>query len=476
MSFLTTGFALFLAAVFAAYWCVPPKYRWLAILLSSVVYYLSWGASYIVFLLFGTLTSYFVAHILEKSRNKKAWLLSGIFLCGISLIIFKYLGWMLVSVQAFLDWLGIGGNRVTLSLLAPVGISFYTFQIVGYLIDVYKGKTAAEHHFGIYAAYVSFFPQIVSGPISRANDLIPQIKNGHPFQYDQGTHGLKLIAVGIFKKMVIADYLSAFVNQVFDNIYAYSGFALVIAALLFSIEIYCDFSGYSDLAIGMAQLFGIDLKQNFRSPYFSTSVKEFWSRWHISLSTWFRDYVYIPLGGSRCSKIRNYRNLMITFLVSGIWHGANWTYILWGGLHGAAQCVEKALPRRKNSSAMYQFFSGVMVFLFVTATWVFFRANTVSEAVYCFAHAFSGMGSITTYVIDGIMAMSESYRKLDLMAIAAAMLVMFVYDFYARDTDVLDVIRHWKKPLRWSVYLLFTTLMIFLLPAQGDNSFIYFQF
>jgi D-alanyl-lipoteichoic acid acyltransferase DltB (MBOAT superfamily) len=247
------------------------------------------------------------------------------------LFIFKYFNFVSESFSQICRLLSIPIHSVTLKLILPVGISFYTFQTLSYVIDVYKGKVKAEHHFGKYAAFITFFPQLVAGPIERTENLLHQINEKHFFDYEQAAYGMKLMAWGFFKKLVIADNLAVFVDLIYGNVSSYQGFSLILATVFFSIQIYCDFSGYSDIAIGTARLFGIELMTNFRSPYFSGTVKEFWSRWHISLSTWFRDYIYIPLGGNRKGRIRQYTNLMITFFASGAWHGANWTFLMWGG-------------------------------------------------------------------------------------------------------------------------------------------------
>lgn len=334
MLFNSFAFAVFLPIVFVIYWALPHKFRWVLVLAASYYFYASWNAKYIFLILFTTVISYIAARLLEvaNSRKKKRGILIGtVFLCLGILFFFKYFNFFIESVTAFLSLFSIQVSPVLLDILLPVGISFYTFQTLSYVIDVYKGNAPAEHHFGYYAAYISFFPQLVAGPIERTGNLLPQIKEEHKFDYYQATYGLKLMAWGYFKKVVIADTLSQYVSIVYDSPLEFHGFALILASVFFSIQIYCDFSGYSDIAVGTARLLGINLMTNFKSPYFSQSVKEFWSRWHISLSTWFRDYVYIPMGGNRVGKAHYIFNLLTTFLVSGLWHGANWTFLLWGG-------------------------------------------------------------------------------------------------------------------------------------------------
>ena len=334
MLFNSFSFMLFLPIVFIFYWILPYRFRWILLLISSYYFYMSWNPQYVVLILFTTIISYSTGILVEKINNlryKKAILIVAAILCLGVLFFFKYFNFVSESISELVSLFAIKMNPITLSFLLPVGISFYTFQTLSYVIDVYGGKVKAEHHFGYYATFISFFPQLVAGPIERTDNLLPQIKEKHFFNYNQAAYGLKLMAWGFFKKLCIADAIAVYVDSVYTSLDNNTGFPILFAVLGFSIQIYCDFSGYSDIAIGTAKLLGINLLTNFKSPYFSSSIREFWTRWHISLSTWFRDYVYIPLGGNRCGKIRHNFNLMITFLTSGLWHGANWTFVVWGG-------------------------------------------------------------------------------------------------------------------------------------------------
>lgn len=329
MLFNSFAYAIFLPLVLIVYWAIPTKFRWLLLLIASYYFYMRWNYKYVVLILFTTIVSYSVALLLEQTKNqvlKRMYVVLSLMLCLGVLFVFKYFNFAMGTLSRFIVF-----EPRYLDLLLPVGISFYTFQTLSYVIDVYRGDIAAERNFGIYAAYVSFFPQLVAGPIERPSNLLPQIKEDHVFNIENADYGVRLILWGLFKKMLIADNLAVFVDLVFEDIYSYSGGAILIATLFFTIQIYCDFSGYSDIARGSAKLFGIELMENFKSPYFSTSVKDFWGRWHISLSSWFKDYLYIPLGGNRVKKIRNCVNVLITFLVSGLWHGANWNFVVWGG-------------------------------------------------------------------------------------------------------------------------------------------------
>lgn len=332
MLFNSFAFAVFLPIVFGLYWIFPHKQRWVVLLLSSCYFYMSWNTKYIVLILFTTIVSYFSAIVLERFPRYKKWILVVVlFSCLGLLFIFKYFDFVFESIYKICMIFSIPIHPITLKLMLPVGISFYTFQTLSYVLDVYHGVMKAEYHFGKYMAFVTFFPQLVAGPIERAENLLFQINKKHIFSYEQAVYGMKLITWGMFKKVVIADNFAIYVDLIYNNVHIYKGLSLVVATIMFAFQIYCDFSGYSDIATGTAKLFGIDLMRNFHSPYFSSTFKEFWGRWHISLSTWFRDYIYIPLGGNRNGIAKKYFNLMVTFLISGIWHGANWTFFIWGG-------------------------------------------------------------------------------------------------------------------------------------------------
>ena len=478
MLFNSIAFACFLLIVFIAYWCLPHKYRWMLILAANYYFYLSWNAKYIVLILFTTAVSYGAARLLEREesgRRKKRILAGAAVLCLGVLFFFKYFDFVSESVAALLRSFAIPMDPLTLKLLLPIGISFYTFQTLGYVIDVYRGDIPAERHFGYYAAFVSFFPLLGAGPIERARNLLPQIKARHEFDYDRAAYGLKLMAWGFFKKLVIADNLAGYARVVFDAPQGFSGFALVLASLFFTIQIYCDFSGYSDIAIGTAKLLGVDLMTNFKSPYFSQSVKEFWSRWHISLSTWFRDYVYIPLGGNRVGRLRHALNLMITFLLSGLWHGANWTFLAWGGVHGAAQVVENALlpKERLKSSGLTRWLRTIGIFAFCSLAWIFFAADSIGDAAYILAHLFTGLGSPVSYVSDGLAALDLGLLRL--CRIGAFVFLLGVYDYFSLQTDCIGWISRRKPLLRHACYVLLLLLILFF-RTSAETEFVYFQF
>lgn len=334
MSFNSVTFAVFVTLVFLVYWGLPQRRQWVVLLFSSYYFYMSWNAKYVLLILFTTIVSYTCGRLLAVTKcvyQKRFILFSASVICLGVLFVFKYFNLFMDTFCSVLQLLSIQIHPMTLKLLLPVGISFYTFQTLSYVIDVYRGEIPAEKHFGIYAAFVSFFPQLVAGPIERTGNLLPQIRREHCFCYEDAVYGLRQMLWGFYKKIVIADTLAFYVDKIYADLFSYEGGTLVLAAFFFSFQIYCDFSGYSDIAIGTARLFGIKLMTNFKNPYLSVSLNEFWQNWHISLSSWFRDYVYIPLGGNRKGKVRKYINLLITFLTSGLWHGADVTFIVWGG-------------------------------------------------------------------------------------------------------------------------------------------------
>jgi len=479
MLFNSFSFAIFLPIVFLLYWALPHRFRWLVLLISSYYFYMSWNVKYVVLILGTTFISYITALLLEKTDNptiKKLSLATAAIISLGVLFFFKYFNFFQNSLIAALNVFAIKLHPTTLNLLLPVGISFYTFQTLAYVIDVYKGDVRAERHFGKYATFISFFPQLVAGPIERTSNLLPQINREHHFNYDKASYGMKLMVWGFFKKLVIADVFASYVDKVYDAPHAFKGFALILATLFFTIQIYCDFSGYSDIAVGCAKLLDIDLMQNFKSPYFSASIKEFWSRWHISLSTWFKDYVYIPLGGNRRGKLRTNLNLIITFLVSGLWHGANWTFVIWGAIHGFLQVIEKSVF--KNTPVKKYSFSWVIrviiVFCICSFAWIFFRANTLREAGIIISNLFYGLdGGVFNYLLNGFYNIGFSMETF--MVPLLSILILAVYDFCSLKTDVIAWVSSKHIVIRYSVYL-FMLVFIMLFKASGEAVFVYFQF
>lgn len=483
MLFNSFTFAIFLPIVFLIYWAVPHKWRWIVLFISSYYFYMSWNVKYVILILFTTFISYACALGLERAdamKKKKVLIVSTMAASLGCLFFFKYFNFASESVANILNLFTLQVHPITLNLLLPVGISFYTFQTLGYVIDVYRGEVKAEKNFGKYATFIAFFPQLVAGPIERTKNLMPQILEEHTFEYEKAASGLRLMAWGFFKKIVIADTLAVSVDTVYDSLRMYKGFPLLVASVLFSVQIYCDFAGYSDIAIGTARLFGIELMKNFDSPYFSTSVKDFWARWHISLSTWLRDYIYIPLGGNRVSKGRNAFNLMATFLISGLWHGASWTYVVWGGIHGLAQVFEKFLFKVKKKEKIQKpggikwWVSVVVTFLFATFAWIFFRAETIGDAIYVLQNMFYGITNPYLYVsqITTYLGMD----KLTLLGMIISVGMLAVFDYYSLTVDVLGKVKEKKRAVRWIIYVVFILFLIFNVPATSGQEFIYFQF
>ncbi len=485
MLFNSWQYAVFFPIVLTLYYLLPKGKKWIMLLAASYFFYMCWNPALILLMLLSTVVHYFAALKIEgwrmagvKRAAQKRLLFISVGISLLILFLFKYFDFFSSSAQAVAGWLGIRYSPLLLSLTLPMGISFYTFQTLSYTIDVYRGDVPAERNFGYFSLFITFFPQLVAGPIERVDRLLPQLKEEHAFEYDNIATGLGYIALGLFKKMVIADTLSKGVEMVYGNLRAYTGLPLVIATVLFAFQIYCDFSGYSDIAMGSARAMGIRLMYNFRSPYLSRSIREFWGRWHISLSTWFRDYVYIPLGGSRCGKGRNAFNLMATFLLSGLWHGANWTFVIWGALHGFYQIVEKALTgnRDKGGGKLTPFalFQIALTFVLVCLAWVFFRADSLSDAMYVLGHMFDGILRPAAYLKNGISSLNLSYAGAYILVFELALLAVADALGYAGGT--VDRVRSQRWFVRWPVYVAFSAAVVILSTKGMVSEFIYFQF
>ena len=481
MLFNSITFAVFLLAAFILYHIVPVRFRWIFLLGASYAFYMNLHAAYGLLLFFTTILTYFLALGLEKATaqaKKRHCLLGGVLPLVSILLVFKLGAPVTSRINAMIDAGRLSLQPLTVRILLPAGVSFYFFQSMGYLIDVYKGKVRAERHFGYYALFVSFFPQLLAGPIGRAEALLPQFKKERRFDYETVTYGLKLMAWGYFKKLVIADVFAATVNKVYDNAHSYVGLVFIIVTVMFAIEIYCDFSGYSDIAIGCAKLFGIELATNFKSPYLSFSVKEFWSRWHISLSTWFRDYVYIPLGGSRVPKWRNCLNLLLTFLVSGFWHGSSLTYILWGAIHGALQIAETLLyPKTRRGVPVTRkkhWWQLPVTFALLCFTWIFFRANTIQDAFWIISRLFWDIGRPLNYLKTAVICLDMPYLSMFGMLLSAV--VLFLYDLISLRQDVIGMISRQKGPVRFGVYVLLLVVTALFSYKGIATEFIYLQF
>ena len=404
MVFNSIDYIIFLPTVIILTFLVPNKFRWISLLISSYIFYMWWNPAYAVLIFASTIVDYFVGLNIHKTADKKIKkiLLSISLITNLGLLFsFKYFNFFNEILRGLLLSFGINYRIEGLNFLLPVGISFYTFQTLSYTIDVYRNKLKPTNHFGIFALYVSFFPQLVAGPIERAWYLIPQFKNRIKFKSSVLNDSVARILFGLFKKVIIADRIALYVDAVYGNISSHSSFSLLLATYFFAIQIYCDFSAYSDIAIGSARLFGIRLRENFNSPYLATSITDFWRRWHISLSSWLRDYLYISLGGNRKGSLRTYYNLIIVMLLGGLWHGAGWNFIIWGGLHGGFLVIERIfkningfsskttfenndgsnifLNRTKNIISIW--FRRIIVFHLVCLAWIFFRSGTLDSAL-----------------------------------------------------------------------------------------------
>lgn len=385
MIFNSFNFIILFPILFLLYYAIPAKYnkiRNIFLLVVSYLLYIQWKPIYALILLGITFVTFISAIAIEHSKNAKLILTIGVIISLLPLAFFKYFNFVNDTISETLALIGLKFKLSGLNWAIPIGISFFTFQALGYLWDVYYKRQKAEHDFLSYALFVSFFPSILSGPINKATLVIPQIKKIRPyFDYSKAVEGLKMLLWGMFMKVVVADRVALYVDTVLPNYMHYTGISCFVASIFYTIQIYADFAGYSLMALGVGKTLGFELTENFRRPYFAYSITDFWRRWHISLSTWLKDYVYIPLGGSRCSKVRNYWNILVTFLVSGIWHGANWTFIVWGLIHGLFQIIEKMTGQQK---CVYGWFGRTIkiaiTFLLVNFAWIFFRMPTLSDA------------------------------------------------------------------------------------------------
>lgn len=401
MLFNSLEFLLFFPTVCIIYFLLRNN-RWRVpfLLVASYYFYMNWKPVYAVLILSSTILTYICGLLVEKKaedkRKKKFYLVASLTINFAILFFFKYYNFINESIFSVLEMAGLRWPVPNLDVLLPVGISFYTFQAVGYSIDVYRGTIKAEHNFLTYALFVSFFPQLVAGPIERAKNLLPQFHEEHIFSYENAVEGLKQMIWGFFMKLCVADVLAEYVNAVYNNVSQHNGTSMIIATIFFTFQIYCDFGGYSNIAIGAARVMGFRLMENFNRPYLSLNIKEFWKRWHISLSSWFMDYVYIPLGGNRVSYPRHLLNLAITFLVSGVWHGANWTFVLWGGVHSVyqvgANIFRKFVYKPKYDVWWSKLFGTTACFVAVAFAWLFFRANNVGEAFTIISNIFTNPG------------------------------------------------------------------------------------
>lgn len=472
MSFLTEGFFFFFPLVVFGYFSIPQRFRWLWLLAASYLFYASWDPRYCLFLILITLITYFAGLQIgtggfQKISHKKAWVAVGFVFCLGILSVFKYLNFFSEIWSWILSLFGSFSSPKEFSLILPVGISFYTLQALTYLVDVYRGDIGPERHLGKYALFVSFFPQLLSGPIGKAKDMLPQFSEKHVFDYDRARAGLLTMLWGYFQKVVVADRLGKLVDTVFAAPDKYHGPEAVVAALFFAFQLYCDFAGYSNIAIGAAQVLGFRLPVNFERPYFSKSIPEFWRRWHISLGSWFKDYLYFPLGGSRCSQFRHLLNIIIVFAVCGLWHGAAVNFVVWGLLHGIYQAVgiltrpakRKAMNRLsiRNSSRWLKLYRVAVTFVLTDFAWIFFRAKTFAGALALIRNLFVFRPSA---LWDGSLY-QLGLKAPEFWAAVAGILVVLAVDLLARNRDLREVLLAKRAPCRWAVYLTAALVLVF---------------
>jgi alginate O-acetyltransferase complex protein AlgI len=476
MLFNSLHFLIFFPIVTLVYYLLPHRFRWVLLLAASYYFYMVWRPIYALLIVGSTLVDYIAAIQMSKTDRegiRKLYLfISLVANLGI-LFIFKYYGFFIDTINAF-----TANNYDVIYLLLPMGISFYTFKTLSYTIDVYRRQREPEYHLGYFALYVTFFPQLVAGPIERSDRLIPQLRKEQTFDYARTVEGLQRMVWGFFKKVVIADNLAVAVNHVYGNVEEMSGLTLLVATGFFAYQIYCDFSGYSDIAIGSAKILGIDLMENFKRPYFSTSIKEFWSRWHISLSTWFRDYVYIPLGGSKKGSVRTYLNMLIVFLISGLWHGASWMFVIWGVIHGLYQLYEKVTYNLRDRLWKFIKLEGTRiqwtVKWFITMSvvlfsWVFFRAQNLDDSILILKKISELPDIIITMNLFNELALTmiDSIRFI-VIVISIVFMIRIEYITINKESKFVDLLNY-----KISIILV---LWILFFGAFGLDEFIYFQF
>jgi len=474
MLFNSIDFVIFYIVVTALFFAFPHKFRWLILLAASCYFYMAFVPIYILILGFTIVIDYFAGIFIENEKrpHRRKMLLAASIIANVGVLaVFKYFNFINLNLTFLLHKFDYHNPIPYLSILLPIGLSFHTFQAMSYTIEVYRGKQKAEKHFGVYSLYVMFYPQLVAGPIERPQNILPQIHAKHYFDYGLMVSGLRLMLWGYFKKMVIADRLSIYVDMVYSNPKSHNGSEVAIASVFFAIQIYCDFSGYTDIAVGCAKTMGFDLMKNFNRPYFAANIQDFWRRWHISLSTWFRDYVYVPLGGSRVSAGRLFFNLFIVFLLSGIWHGANYTYVIWGLLHCLFYIIYMLIkphlpgePQNGTVAWLLRLGSRLITFALVTFAWIFFRANSVSDA-FMLIHKLKSFGSRPIY---GAGANSLLHS---LVPIAILFLVEYKQEYLPQKFNLESQ----SVVVKWGVVMA-TIFLILMFGVFNGPRFIYFQF
>ncbi len=481
MLFNSFQFLIFFIIVTSLYFALPYNKRWFLLLAASCYFYMAFVPIYILILGFTIIIDYYAGIFIEQAEGKKRknWLVISLIANIGVLAIFKYYNFLNDNFAFLMHGFALDNPIPYLNILLPVGLSFHTFQAMSYTIEVYRGHQKAERHIGIYSLYVMFYPQLVAGPIERPQNLLHQFREKYDFDYDRITSGLRLMLWGLFKKVVIADRLAIIVDTVYNNPQNHVTSSLIIATIFFAFQIFCDFSGYSDMAIGAARVMGFKLMNNFDSPYHSKSVNEFWTRWHISLSTWFKDYLYIPLGGNRVALPRFYLNIFIVFLISGLWHGASWTFVIWGALHGFYIVFGRATAtfRERTGKLLYldkiPLFAPLTTFVLVCIAWIFFRADNLEVAIHIITRMFTGFSQMCADIIHGetVVEYLGTGKAWPIFLIVFLETVHYLQRKYQLTTRFLQS----PQALRWAVYFVMV-ITIMLTGVFDDRQFIYFQF
>ena len=494
MLFNSVSFIVFFPIVVLLYFVIPKKIRYIWLLAASYFFYMCWNAKYAVLLLYSTAVTYASGLLIDRC-DAKGWRegMKKVFVAlsfgmNLSLLfLFKYFNFAVDNINVILSRWNIRALDPGFDLLLPVGISFYIFQALSYTMDVYRKEIYVEKNLLKYALFVSFFPQLVAGPIERSKNLLKQIGSAHCFSYENFRRGLLIMLWGYFQKIVIADRIGLLVDTVYNNVGQYEGGYFLLASVLFAIQIYCDFSGYSLIAVGAAKVMGFQLMENFDCPYMAASVAEFWRRWHISLTSWFRDYLYIPLGGNRKGTARKYLNIMIVFLASGLWHGAQWTYVIWGGLNGLFQVIGSLLTplrqkagkilRVKEDSFGHKILGIFVTFILVDFTWIFFRAGSMHDALYMIKSIFT-VYNPWIFVDDSIYNLGLGQKQFHLLIFC--LLILLVADWMKyKKINILDKLLEQEIWFRWPVYIvgiLFVLVFGIWGNAYDAQAFVYFQF
>lgn len=505
MSFNSIHFLIFFPVITALYFFLPHRFRWALLLAASCYFYMSFVPYYILILGFTIVVDYYAGILIEQSegRKRKLYLFVTLFVNIGILFVFKYFNFFNANLKGLADALHWNYSIESLSLILPIGLSFYTFQAMSYTIDVYRGAQKAERNLGILALFVTFYPQLVAGPIERSQNLLPQFYVEHRFDYERVTNGLKLMAWGFFKKIVIADRLAVVVNQIYNDPTKHTGVPLIIATYFFAFQIYCDFSGYTDIARGASRVMGFELMKNFNRPYAAKSISEFWIRWHISLSTWFKDYLFFPLARWHAAAKRQsasgllklnplvslihkqgvYFDIFVVFLISGLWHGANWTFLIWGALHAAYLMFALATKGWRTrvlqptglleKPVLLNLFRTVIVFNLVAFAWIFFRANSLSDAVYIVSNLMTGI-SLTESFGENLatrLSMSRTDLALSIGLIVILEVAQYLHELFGLKS-LLESRPFW---FRWALYYAMIAAILFIGEYQA-NQFIYFQF